>query len=67
MKAPPPRRTTADLAAYPDLVVIYLGMRVEEPGGERTLELLGPRIRASVEAEPDGLLLHEEVVFPNDG
>jgi hypothetical protein len=24
-------RTTADLSSYPDLVVIYLGMRVNEP------------------------------------
>ena len=62
----PPRRTTADLSDYPDLVVIYLGMRVEEPGGEETLDLLGPQIVASVEAEPDGLLLHEEVVFPSE-
>ena len=28
-------RTTVDLSAYPDLVVIYLGMRVEEPRGRR--------------------------------
>ena len=62
----PPRRTTADLSDYPDLVVIYLGMRVEEPGGEKTLEVLGPQIVASVEAQPDGLLLHEEVVFPSE-
>jgi hypothetical protein len=65
--ADPPRRTTADLAAYPDLVVIYLGMRAEEPGGGETLDRLGPQIRASVEAKPDGLLLHEEVVFPDEG
>jgi hypothetical protein len=24
-------RTTADLSSYPDLVVIYLGMRVNKP------------------------------------
>jgi hypothetical protein len=33
-----PTRTTTDLSAYPDLVMIYLGMRVEEPrfpGAER--------------------------------
>jgi fumigallin biosynthesis monooxygenase-like protein len=62
--ADPPRRTTADLAGYPDLVVIYLGIRVEEPEGEATVERLGPEIKASVDAQPDGLLLHEEVVFP---
>jgi hypothetical protein len=27
----PPERHTVDLSAYPDLVVMYLGMRVEEP------------------------------------
>jgi hypothetical protein len=43
--ADPPRRTTADLADYPDLVVIYLGMRAEEPGGGETLDRLGPQIR----------------------
>ena len=31
-----PVRTTVDLSAYPDLVVIYLGMRVEEPRGAET-------------------------------
>ena len=29
-----PNRKTVDLSAYPDLVVIYLGMRVEEPPGD---------------------------------
>jgi hypothetical protein len=59
-------RYTVDLAAYPDLVVIYLGMRVEGPRGYRTLETLGPQIRASVEEEPDGLLLHEQVMFSQE-
>ena len=35
-------RTTVDLSDYPDLVVIYLGMRVEEPRGLETLQVLGP-------------------------
>ena len=38
-----PARTTADLSGYPDLVVIYLGMRVEEPRGLETLQTLGPQ------------------------
>jgi hypothetical protein len=50
-------RTTVDLSSYPDLVVIYLGMRVNEPRGLRTLMSFGPKIRKSVEAQPDGLLL----------
>jgi hypothetical protein len=28
-----PRRAAVDLSAYPDLVVIYLGMQVDEPRG----------------------------------
>ena len=55
-------RTTADLSSYPDLVVIYLGMRVNEPRGVRTLMSFGPKIRKSVEAQPDGLL-HENLLF----
>ncbi len=51
-------RTTADLSSYPDLVVIYLGMRVNAPRGVRTLISFGPKIRKSVEAQPDGPLLH---------
>ena len=61
-----PKRTTADLSAYPDLVVIYLGMRVEEPRGFETLQTLGPQIQAAVEEEPDGLLLHEQITFSDD-
>ncbi len=57
----PPLRQTADLSGYPDLVVIYLGMRVRSPRGLRTLARYGPRIRESAAAEPDGLLRHETV------
>ena len=56
-------RTTADLSTYPDLVVIYLGMRVNEPRGLTTLASFGRRIRRSVQAQPDGLLLHENLLF----
>ena len=38
-------------------------MRVEEPARHETLERLGPEIEASVEAEPDGLLLHESITY----
>jgi hypothetical protein len=58
-----PNRTTADLSAYPDLVVIYLGMRVNSPKGVATLVSFGPKIRKSVEARPDGLLLHENLLY----
>jgi hypothetical protein len=58
-----PNRTTVDLSAYPDLVVIYLGMRVNEVKGLWTLASFGRRIGAAVQAAPDGLLLHENVLF----
>jgi Domain of unknown function (DUF4188) len=56
-------RRTVDLSAYPDLVVIYLGMRVNRLTGLKTLLGFGPQIAKSVEARPDGLLLHENFVF----
>jgi hypothetical protein len=61
-----PVRMTVDLSACPDLVVIYLGMRVDEPRGYATLERLGPQIQASVEEQPDGLLLHENITFSQE-
>ena len=56
-------RTTVDLSAYPDLVVIYLGMRVNSLRGLKTLAGFGPQIKAAVAAKPDGLLLHEDLIF----
>jgi hypothetical protein len=58
-----PNRTTVDLSSYPELVVIYLGMRVNSLRGLATLISFGPKIRKSVEARPDGLLLHENLLF----
>jgi hypothetical protein len=56
-------RRTVDLTGYPDLVVIYLGMRVNALTGLRTLMHFGPRIAQSVDAQPSGLLLHESLLF----
>ena len=56
-------RRTVDLSSYPDLVVIYLGMRVNALQGVKTVLGFGPGIAESVEARPDGLLLHENIVF----
>jgi hypothetical protein len=56
-------RTTVDLSPYPDLVVIYLGMRVNALAGLKTLLGFGPRISDSVKARPDGLLLHEPLIY----
>jgi hypothetical protein len=56
-------RRTVDLSSYPDLVVIYLGQRVNRPKGLWTMLRFGPAIRKAVDAEPDGLLLHEAIVW----
>lgn len=56
-------RQTVDLSEYPDLVVIYLGMRVQSPRGLRTLLRAGPRIQRSVAAHPEGLLRHENLMY----
>ena len=56
-------RRTVDLSGYPDLVVIYLGMRVNRLAGFKTLFGFGPKIAKSVADRPDGLLLHENLIF----
>jgi hypothetical protein len=56
-------RKTVDLSRYPDLVVIYLGMRAQSLRGLWTLIGFGPKIRAAVDARPDGLLLHENLLL----
>ena len=58
-----PVRESVDLSAYPDLVVIYLGMRANSLRGFKTLVSFGPKIKKSVDAKPDGLLLHENIFF----
>ena len=58
-----PKRDTVDLSGHPDLVVIYLGMKVRRPRGLARLFGLGPQIQKSWKAEPDGLLLHEDLVW----
>jgi hypothetical protein len=64
-------RQTVDLRAYPDLVVIYLGMRINAWAGLKTVAGFGPKINESVEAKPEGLLHHERVIYslfpPNVG
>ena len=56
-------RQTVDLSGFRDLVVIYLGMRVNRFTGIKTLLGFGPRIAASAAAKPDGLLRHENIVY----
>lgn len=57
------KRQTVDLSTYPDLVVIYLGMRVNQLGGLGRLMKVGPEIQKSVAARPQGLLFHEFFFF----
>jgi Domain of unknown function (DUF4188) len=57
------KRETVDLSGYPDLIVIYLGMRARSLRGVLTFLKFGRAIRQAVDAEPDGLLLHENYFF----
>lgn len=56
-------RATVDLSGYPDLVVIYLGMRVRTPRGMLRLLGVGPKLYRSHRDRPDGLLSHEDVIW----
>ena len=57
------QRATVDLNAYPDLVVFYLGMRVNALRGLLTITGLGPQIMAAGEAKPEGLLHCEQNII----
>lgn len=56
-------RRTVDLSAYPDLVVIYLGMRVRTLAGIKTLLGLGPQIEKAGAGRPEGLLHYENNII----
>lgn len=56
-------RATVDLSGHPDLIVIYLGMRVHALRGLAALFGIGPNLRAIERDKPDGLLAHESVWF----
>ncbi len=62
MKSPVDRKTV-DLTAYPDLVVIYLGLRVRTLKGVLTSIGLGPQIEKAGAARPEGLLQHENNII----
>ena len=57
------QRTAVDLSGYPELVIVYLGLRVTRARGVLTLLGLGPQIDRSWKARPDGLLLHENLIW----
>jgi len=56
-------RATVNLAAYPDLVMILLGMRVNRVTGVKTLLGFGPQISKAAQDLPDGLLSHETFLW----
>jgi hypothetical protein len=62
-RGPSVNRQTVDLSAFPDLVVIYLGMRVRNVRGLGKLLQTGRQIQAAVAQHPEGLLLHEGFLF----
>jgi Domain of unknown function (DUF4188) len=56
-------RFTVDLSDYPDLVVIYLGMRVNELRGLLPALQFGPKLEKAMKEKPVGLLRHELLFF----
>ncbi len=59
----PVNRQTVDLSAFPDLVVIYLGMRVRTIQGVKMLLGIGPQIDKAGAGRPDGLLHYENRII----
>jgi hypothetical protein len=57
------RRQTVDLSAYPDLIVIYLGMRVRAWAGLKTLFGIGPQLQQAGQQQPEGLLHFENNII----
>jgi hypothetical protein len=62
MRSPVERRSV-ELDGYPDLVVIYLGMRVKTLRGLMTVLRLGPQIDRAGAALPQGLLHYENSII----
>lgn len=56
-------RATVDLSGYPDLVVMYLGMRLNRASGIATMMRFRRAVDRAVAAKPDGLLLHERLLW----
>ena len=57
------RRQAVDLSAYPDLVVVYLGMRINAWAGIKTVLGIGPQIERAARAKPAGLLRAEQGIL----
>ncbi len=63
MKGQNAARVSVDLSGYPDLVVIYLGMRAARWRGVPTLLRTGRQLNAMLREKPAGLLGHENMLF----
>jgi hypothetical protein len=57
------KRQSVDLSGYPDLVMIMLGFRLKSWRGIAALRTIGPGLNAVMRAYPEGLLLHEGMMF----
>ena len=57
------RPQTVDLTKFPDLIVVYLGYRAASLRGLRSLLRIGSGLRTLARNTPDGLLLHEGMMF----
>ncbi len=58
-----PDRESVDLSGYPDLVVVYLGFRVGTWRGLLALFGISRGLAGIQRTLPDGLLVHENLVF----
>ena len=56
-------RTSVDLSLYPELVVIYLGIRVRTWRGIATMMGLGSGFSQVARVRPDGLLANEQIIY----
>jgi hypothetical protein len=56
-------RTTVDLSAYPDMVVIYLGMRINTLAGIKTLAVFFWKVGMVLRDPPEGLLKNETFLY----
>ncbi len=57
------QRQAVDLSAYPDMVVIYLGMKIRSLRGIKMLLTIGPQIDQAVKPKPEGLLHYENRII----
>ena len=57
------QRQSVDLSGFPDLVVIYLGIKVTRWRGLKAMLRIGPGLSGIQRTPPDGLLAHEGMFY----